>query len=595
MNSPHHFHIPVLGVGYSIDSPLKVARYGITSVVSLVDDVLMEDMRAFHSAQNGINYIPITEQETDHRAKRITAYLNMMQEVISGQMASIKKMPFTRGSDLTRYFELLPANTALKKKYLLMTEEPDPAKKEQLQQALRHSIVPGDIDANIMCKVDNPAYDTSGERLPAPFSDALSALRGFANSTLSSSVVFSAGYNPALFNYVEQFEDFYPSTGKTSKKKIILKVSDYRSALVQGKIFAKKGLWVSEFRIESGLNCGGHAFPTDGFVLGPVLQEFKDKRYSMAAELFDLCNRALAEKGKNCWPEMPIQKISAQGGVGTAEEHQFLLNHFQLDSIGWGSPFLLVPEVTNVDEVTLQDMAEAEPGDYYLSNASPLGVPFNNFSKSSSEVQRKNRIEKNRGGSPCYKKYLTSNTEFTDLPICTASRQYQQLKHEQLKAEGLPSATLNAETAIVAEKDCLCEGLSAAVRIKNGIELSHKLSAVTICPGPNLAWFSGIFSLKEMVDHIYGRSIITNSRYRPHMFVNELRLYLNYFKSQVEKAAPALTDKQQRYFEKFSANLLCGIEYYKKMFSSIAGVKTIEELSGFQEQILKLASLQQRH
>ena len=31
----HTFHIPVLGLGYSVDTPLKVARYGISSVVSI--------------------------------------------------------------------------------------------------------------------------------------------------------------------------------------------------------------------------------------------------------------------------------------------------------------------------------------------------------------------------------------------------------------------------------------------------------------------------------------------------------------------------------------------------------------------------------
>jgi hypothetical protein len=30
----HAFHIPVLGLGFSIDTPLKVARYGISSVIS---------------------------------------------------------------------------------------------------------------------------------------------------------------------------------------------------------------------------------------------------------------------------------------------------------------------------------------------------------------------------------------------------------------------------------------------------------------------------------------------------------------------------------------------------------------------------------
>ena len=49
---------------------------------------------------------------------------------------------------------------------------------------------------------------------------------------------------------------------------------------------------------------------------------------------------------------LPV-KITAQGGVGTAEEHDFLMEEYQLDSIGWGSPFLLVPEATSVDDETV--------------------------------------------------------------------------------------------------------------------------------------------------------------------------------------------------------------------------------------------------
>ena len=41
---PHSFHIPVMGTGFTIDTPLKVARYGISSVISLVDDVLIEQV-----------------------------------------------------------------------------------------------------------------------------------------------------------------------------------------------------------------------------------------------------------------------------------------------------------------------------------------------------------------------------------------------------------------------------------------------------------------------------------------------------------------------------------------------------------------------
>lgn len=71
-----------------------------------------------------------------------------------------------------------------------------------------------------------------------------------------------------------------------------------------------------------------------------------------------------------------------------------------------GEVLLLVPEATNVDETTLNQLAHAKQEDYYLSNSSPLGIPFNNFRRSSSEVQRKKRIQSGRPGSPCYKNSL---------------------------------------------------------------------------------------------------------------------------------------------------------------------------------------------
>lgn len=589
MNHPHQFHIPVLGLCYTIDTPLMVAKYGISSVLSIVEDELIEDMRAYHALRNGIAFTPITEKDPDHRAKRITAYLNLLHDLIDKQVKQLKSSSFGTCPDLSKYFEMLADDSPQKKAYCKMLEEEDQAVKQQLQEQLIQSITAGDIDVNIMSKLDNPSYTEDGERMPDEFCDAVAALRGFANSKLSSSIVFSAGYNPRLFNYAEQQEDFYPDANDHLPKKIILKVSDYRSALVQGKLLAKKGLWVSEFRIESGLNCGGHAFPTEGFLLGPILEEFKNNRHSLAQELFNLCNEALASKGKPKFSKLPQQKISAQGGVGTHEEQQLLLDLFELDSIGWGSPFLLVPEVTNVDEVTLQQLATAQPEDYFLSNASPLGVPFHNFRKSSSEEQRKQRIANGRAGSPCYKKYLTADTEFTELPICTASRQYQQLKEKQLVTSGKQEDVIKFELKKLGEKDCLCEGLTSSARIKNNMRLTHKLSAVTICPGPNLKWFSGTFSLKEMVDHIYGRINITNSLYRPHMFINELKLYVDYLKKQLMESASVLNEKQIRYFQKFRTNLLNGIAFYKAVLSSIKNAaKTLEELCLFEKELLKI-------
>src|SRR5690606_18639332 len=223
------------------------------------------------------------------------------------------------------------------------------------------------------------------------FSDASAALRGFANSNLRSSVVLSAGMNPRLYSYLAEFPAFMPNSAGTFDKKITLKVSDYRSALIQAKFLAKKGIWISEYRIESGLNCGGHAFATEGFLLGPILEEFKTNKLNMIQEVLPLYQQALAEKGI-IFNDTPLLKITVQGGVGTNREHQFLMNHYGVDQVGWGSPFLLVPEATTVDEETLQNLASADASDFYISEASPLGVPFNNFRKSTAEINRLQRI-----------------------------------------------------------------------------------------------------------------------------------------------------------------------------------------------------------
>jgi hypothetical protein len=252
----------------------------------------------------------------------------------------------------------------------------------------------------------------------------------------------------------------------------------------------------------------------------------------------------------------PELKITVQGGIGTAEENEFLLKHYEMDATGWGSPFLLVPEVTNVDDQTLNALSEATSDDYYVSNSSPLGVLFNNFKNSSAEKQRLERIAKGRPGSPCNKRYLVSNTEFTEEPICTASREYQHLKIKQLQSLNLEPIDLAEQINAVTEKLCLCEGLTTAALLKNDLLKSRENKAVAICPGPNLAWFSGIFSLDEMVKHIYGKANLLEKVERPNMFINELTLYVNYLKKDLERHAKDLTDKKAKYFAKFREQLV---------------------------------------
>lgn len=561
----HTFHIPVLGLGYSIDTPLKVARYGISSSMSIVDDELIERMRQYHTQLAGEAFIPILKKEDDARARRITAYLNLVDRLVDRQFEELKALQFEAGNDLCRYFELLPENTRLKQGYDLMLEVRDEWQKKHFQELLKKEMKPGAIDVNIMSKVDKMNYTVNGDSSGDLNTDALAALRGFVKSSLHSSVIMSAGMNPRLYSYLETFADFYPDANGQLCKKVILKVSDFRSAFIQAKFLAKKGIWISELRVESGLNCGGHAFATEGFLLGPILEEFKQKRKDMLEELSMSYQNALAEKGITC-VKIPLQRLSVQGGIGTASENEFLLDHYQMDATGWGSPFLLVPEVTNVDKETLEQLEHAGEDDYFVSDASPLGIKFNNFKKSTSESLRLKRLDNNRPGSPCTKKYLCTDTEFTEQPICTASREYQHLKLQQLQTMDLPKPEYEYQFQAIVEKVCLCEGLCASAYIKYDMLKPRENKAVAICPGPNLAYFSRIYTLEEMVRHIYGTIDLLNKIKRPHMFIKELNLYIDYLQHDLQPQLKDLNDKKRKQLVKFKLQLQDGISYYKTLF-----------------------------
>lgn len=587
----HTFHIPVLGLGFTVDTPLKVARYGISSVLSIVDDMLIERMRKFYAKKHNEDYIPIDLKEEDHRAKRVCDYLNMVNRKVNEQFEQLKKQAFIPESDLTRYFELLPDTSPLKQKYNQMLSSTSQEEIDRLDAELRGGMEKGAIDVNIMAKVDKMNYTVNGEVTGDENSDALAGLRGFAMSDLDSSVVLSAGMNPRLYSYLEHFSDFYPDAEGLLKKKIILKVSDFRSAFIQAKFLAKKGIWISEFRIESGLNCGGHAFATEGYLIGPILEEFKNKRQEMIAELFAMYQQALLAKDIEI-ANPPSLRVTFQGGIGTSEEDKFLVNHYNLDGTGWGSPFLLVPEATNVDEVTLMNLTQSTADDFYVSAASPLGVPFNNYRLSSAEIQRQERIDKGRPGSPCRKKYLVSNTEFTEQPICTASREYQNLKIKQLKAQSLSEEDYQAEFEKVTQKLCLCEGLVTSVYIKNDILERKENTAVAICPGPNIAYFSKVMSLDEMVKHIYGKINLLQGVSRSSLFINELNLYVEYLKKDIQSHLSRLDAKKIKQLEKFKEQLLIGIDYYKSLTAHFSN-QTEQYLQRFSEELHNIEALLQ--
>jgi hypothetical protein len=566
MTKTHSFHIPVMGIGFTIDTPLKVAQYGMDSVISLVDDILIEKLRKVHCGKFNLPYTEITEKIEDFRAKRITSYLNLINNLAEKKFEELKSATLDKGSELREYFNMLPDSSTIKEEFDKLTE--GSFNLTDVKNWMKDKLSMGSIDVNIMTKVDKENY-SKGEKLPVEFNDAHAALRGYANSNLTSSIVLSAGMNPRLYSYIENFEDFYPNANGEIKKKIILKVSDYRSALIQGKFLAKKGIWVSEYRIESGLNCGGHAFASDGNLMGPILAEFRDKRDELVNEVYDILVNALKAKDRVIPNESLHIKVSAQGGVGTAEEHDFLMDYYNIDSVGWGTPFLLVPETTNVDAPTIQQMIIAKENDLFLSDISPLGVPFNSLRGNTKDIERLKWISEGKPGSPCPKRYVSLDTEFDEKGLCTASRKYQHLKIKQLDEENVSPEEYKKRYDKIVIKSCTCVGLGTSVLLNHNIETKSEGTGVSACPGPNMAFFDKIVSLKDMVSHIYGRTNIISRTDRPNMFVNEEIIYIDYLKNKIKETTDAINGKQRKYLKTFISNMKNSNTYYQTMFTEV--------------------------
>jgi len=556
----HQFHIPVMGTGHSVDSPIRVAHLGINSVLSVVDDLLLEKIRKYYCHLFELPFQSIPRSTPDGRADRIRAYLECTGEIVQRKFEALREAPLFTGSEKDRYFQLLPEDHPLTKSYRYIAGIRVNSVREYLIEELTKRMQPGQIEVNIMAKVDALQSDRKDRPLSPEFSDASAALRGVATCSLPITLVLSAGFNPRLYSYLAEFREFYRTSAGELRKKIVLKVSDFRSALIQGKFLAKKGLEVSEFRIESGLNCGGHAFASEGYLLPVLLQEFRDRRAELTETFQPLIQSFYESRG---WdypdraPEESSPAVTVQGGIGTHGELKRLFEEYGMQSTGWGSPFLLVPEATCVDDETTRMLEQAGEKDLYLSRVSPLGVPFNNLRGSGSDTYTRERARMGKPGSKCPKGFLVSNTEFTEQPICTASAQYQLLKIHQIEKSDLETEEKNLQKERVVEKACLCQHLGSGALIRLGIQ-KPSYGRQAICPGPNLAWFNRSYSLEEMVDHIYGRGESLVPVNRPHMFAKELVMYCDYLEELIREAGDDPSERKR--LDRFHANLKSGME-----------------------------------
>lgn len=556
-----------MGTGHSIDTPIRVAPYGISSVVSLVDDILLEKVRQFYCNEFSMPFDRISGSGPEKRSLRITAYLDTLWDIVQLRMDELRGESVFDSGEKRKYFDLLPDDSPLKKDYFKLLSMQTGRIRERFESEISERMKPGSIDVNIMVKVDrlNPFKNKGdfGEAL----SDAKSALKGFAESKVESAVIFSAGLNQSLYSYTSKFGDFYRNELGDLKKKIILKVSDYRSAVIQGKFLAKKGLEVSEFRIESGLNCGGHAFAA-GSLLPNILDKFREKKDQIASEFMSNVEKYYNKLGRK-FPETAKRDrplITVQGGIGTNGEVRRLMEHFKLDATGWATPFLLVPEATCVDGPTVDLLKSARKTDLYLSDVSPLGVPFNNVRNSGSELWTKQRIKEGKPGSPCPKGFLRLNREFGDEDLCPASRKYQEKKLQKIEEMDIPRRDKKRLKDEILEKTCICDHLGNGALIQLGLSKKAAVPPQSVCPGPNIEWFDRTYSLQEMVDHIYGRGKSLVPEDRPHMFAKEIELYVDYFKKRVSETN--FSEKLMESLSEIKRNIEEGMDYCLEMARS---------------------------
>jgi hypothetical protein len=197
---------------------------------------------------------------------------------------------------------------------------------------------------------------------------------------------------------------------------------------------------------------------------------------------------------------------------------------------------------------------------------------------SAGEDARRARNATTKSGSSCPRGFLAYNSEFSEFPICTASRNY----HDKLKAHlaDAPEDVAKKRLDVAFEKSCLCQDLAGAAQRTWGIDAK---ATPLICPGPNTVNFTRVATFNEMVGHIYGRNnVLPASTSRIHVSLREFELYIEYLETELG-GTPA-KGPQAKWLERFKKGLAGGVEHLKQL----AADGWIEDREGFLTILAKL-------
>src|SRR5215471_6214675 len=108
---------------HTFHSPIRVAQYGISSVVSIIDDELMEKLTAFYSEKFNLPYQAISQKAEDYRARRITSYLNLVDKIVKEKFENFKTELAESKSTLENFIAMLPNKSEIKKGLQTLKED----------------------------------------------------------------------------------------------------------------------------------------------------------------------------------------------------------------------------------------------------------------------------------------------------------------------------------------------------------------------------------------------------------------------------------------------------------------------------------------